>query len=65
LANSNLKNGFAESNLSNKPFGIEIGITTDEVPTLVTKAISNGAIIVEDPTQKPWGQTVAYIRDIY
>jgi lactoylglutathione lyase len=23
-----------------------------------------GAIIAEEPKQKPWGQTVAYLRDI-
>jgi lactoylglutathione lyase len=64
LANSNLKNGFLVSNLANQPFGIEVGFITDNVDETIEKALSAGAIITEKPKQKPWGQTVAYIRDI-
>ena len=64
LAKSNLTNGFTESNLANKPFGIEIGFTTDNVAETVSKAINEGATIVENPTTKPWGQVVAYVRDL-
>jgi lactoylglutathione lyase len=64
LANSNLKNGFLESTLLNKPFGIELGLVTENVETVIEKAITLGAILVEAPKQKPWGQTVAYIRDL-
>jgi lactoylglutathione lyase len=64
LANSNLSNGFIESNLNNKPFGIEIGFTTDDVAATVNTAVQAGATIVEQPTTKPWGQVVAYIRDL-
>jgi lactoylglutathione lyase len=31
LANSNLKNGFTESAIQNKPFGIELGLITNDV----------------------------------
>ena len=64
LANSNLKDGFIESSLSNKPFGIEIGFTTDNVEETFTSAVNAGATIVEIPKAKPWGQIVAYVRDI-
>ena len=64
LAHSNLKNGFLESDLNKKPFGIEIGLVTDNVENTVEKAVKAGATITEEPKQKPWGQTVAYIRDI-
>lgn len=64
LAKSNLTNGFTESNLTNKPFGIEIGFTTDNVEETVLTAINAGATIVENPKTKPWGQIVAYVRDI-
>ena len=63
LAKSNLNAGFTESSLTNKPFGIEIGFTTDDVEETVKTAISVGATIVENPKIKPWGQTVAYLRD--
>lgn len=64
LANSNLKNGFKESRLDQKPFAIELGLVTDNVGEIVDIAKQNGATILEEPKQKPWGQTVAYIRDI-
>ena len=64
LAKSNLTNGFTESNLADKPFGIEIGFTTDNVEKTVLRAIKAGATIVENPSTKPWGQVVAYLRDL-
>jgi len=64
LANSNLKNGFQESNLNTKPFGFELGFTTVDVPALVEKALANGATLLEEPKEKPWGQMVAYVRDL-
>ncbi|WP_333661970.1 VOC family protein [Chishuiella changwenlii] len=64
LATSNLKNGFVESNISQKPFAIELGLVTDDVEKYIHQAIQNGAIIEQEAKQKPWGQTVAYIRDI-
>ena len=64
LAKSNLTDGFTESNLKNKPFGIEIGFTTENVEETVSTALNAGATIVENPKTKPWGQTVAYVRDI-
>ena len=64
LAHSNLKNGFLESDLNNKPFAIEVGFITDNVEDTLEKAVKAGAIITEAPKQKPWGQTVAYLRDI-
>jgi uncharacterized glyoxalase superfamily protein PhnB len=63
LANSNLKDGFIESNVLHKPFGIEIGFTTDDVAATVKSAAAAGATVVEEPKTKPWGQTVAYVRD--
>lgn len=63
LAQSNLKDGFTASRLTEKPFGIEIGFTTDNVEETLAKAANAGATIVENPKTKPWGQTVAYVRD--
>lgn len=63
LANSNLKDGFQQSDLKTKPFGIELGFTTVNVPELVDKALAAGATLLEEPREKPWGQMVAYVRD--
>jgi len=64
LAATNLKDGFIESSLEDKPFAIEIGFITDNVPELLQKATSFGAVIVAEPIEKPWGQIVAYARDL-
>lgn len=63
LASSNLTGGFIESTLSQKPFGIEIGFTTDNVEETVKLAVEKGAVMVAEPKTKPWGQVVAYVRD--
>jgi uncharacterized glyoxalase superfamily protein PhnB len=63
LATSNLPDGFIESNTSNKPFAVEIAFTTDDVEKTVTAALQQGAISVAPAKTKPWGQTVAYVRD--
>jgi len=64
LAAQNLKDGFIESNLEDKPFAIELGFITENVGELVQKATSFGAVLIKEPTQKPWGQIVAYVRDL-
>ncbi|MBB4804288.1 putative glyoxalase superfamily protein PhnB [Flavobacterium nitrogenifigens] len=64
LAESNLKDGFIESSLEDKPFAIEIGFITENVPEVLQKATSFGAVIVSEPVEKPWGQIVAYVRDL-
>jgi uncharacterized glyoxalase superfamily protein PhnB len=64
LANSNLRNGFLVSKQANKTFGIELGLVTENVHQVIEKAIGQGAIIVEEPKEKPWGQTVGYIQDL-
>jgi len=63
LASSNIKKGFLSSKAGEKPFGIELGFTTDHVEALVEKAVKNGAVLYEDIAVKPWGQKVAYIKD--
>lgn len=63
LAKSNLKDGFIESSNNNKPFAQEIGFTTDNVEQTYQLAIRAGAIAEAEPTFKPHGQTVAYVRD--
>ncbi len=64
LAKTNLSAGFIESSTDGKPFGIEIGFTTDNVEQTYKDAIKAGAIAVEKMKTKPWGQQVAYVRDL-
>ena len=64
LASQNLKEGFIESSLEDKPFAIEIGFIVENVPEVLQKATSFGALMVAEPVEKPWGQVVAYVRDL-
>lgn len=64
LAKSNLPNGFFENNRENKPAGIEIGLVTEDVRGLCDRAVKSGAVMLVEPYEKPWGQVVAYVRDL-
>ncbi len=46
------------------PAGAEIGLVSDDVGAAYRKAIAAGASACVAPTVKPWGQTVAYVRDL-
>jgi lactoylglutathione lyase len=61
---ANLASGFQENSLSNLPPGIELCFVTDDVGTAFSTAVAAGAIAYEKPKVKPWGQTVAYVRDL-
>lgn len=43
---------------------IELGIVTNDVEALYQRAIQAGATPIKEPQQKPWGQTVGYVRDL-
>lgn len=45
------------------PPAFEIGFATDDVQSDYDAAVAAGATPVLAPTEKPWGQTVAYLRD--
>jgi catechol 2,3-dioxygenase-like lactoylglutathione lyase family enzyme len=42
----------------------EICFVTDDVSTAYKKALSAGCQPVSGPSEKPWGQTVSYVRDL-
>lgn len=43
--------------------GIEIALTTVDVSAALAAALAAGAMLVKEAEEKPWGQTVAYVRD--
>jgi uncharacterized glyoxalase superfamily protein PhnB len=53
-----------KSDISTTPPAFEITFVTDDIDTAFTQAIEAGAIVVREPTPKPWGQIVGYVRDI-
>ncbi|MEL6545268.1 MAG: VOC family protein [Myxococcota bacterium] len=46
------------------PQAQELVFVTPDVAAALTRATENGATLVRPPEDKPWGQTVAYVRDI-
>ena len=44
--------------------GIEIALVTDDPAAAYKKAVAAGAVAGKPPVLKPWGQTVAYVRDL-
>ena len=64
LAEESVGPDFTRLRPDHPPTAIEIAFTTDDVAGLVAQALTAGATIVLEPVVKPWGQTVAYVRDL-
>lgn len=62
LGDSNFPDGHVHASSSSKPLGVEIALVTQDVSSAHQKAIRFGAKQLSPPTQKPWGQTVSYVR---
>ncbi len=56
--------GVRENRPNQAPAAVEIGLVTDDVAAAYAKAIAAGATAAKPPAEKPWGQTVAYVRDL-
>lgn len=65
LAADNLADagGFGKLDPTAPPIGVTITLTTPQVAERVADAVAHGATPYVDPLEKPWGQTVAYVRD--
>ena len=55
--------GFRATRPGGEPPGVEIGLVAGDVAAAYAAALAAGAAPVKPPAQKPWGQTVAYVRD--
>jgi lactoylglutathione lyase len=64
LGKMNLPNGFRENNAADVPAGIEIVFVTADVKGAFDLAVQQGAESLSAPEIKPWGQEVAYVRDL-
>jgi len=62
LGKSNLPDGYIAADSSADPLGMEIALVTEDVSAAHARAVSSGAKSISAPKQKPWGQTVAYVR---
>ncbi len=64
VAEQNLPEGYTCVTSDGKPFGIEIGLVTNDVLGAYETAIAAGATPLAEPKAKPWGQVVAYVRSV-
>jgi uncharacterized glyoxalase superfamily protein PhnB len=63
LVKSHLRQPVVFASPEKPPLGFELALVTSDVPGLYNRAVSAGATPVSEPSTKPWGQTVAYVRD--
>ncbi|HEX4737254.1 MAG TPA: VOC family protein [Allosphingosinicella sp.] len=63
LVQDHLKDGVTISAPDKPPLGFEVALVTPDVNGLYDRALKAGAANVTAPETKPWGQTVAYVRD--
>jgi lactoylglutathione lyase len=64
LAQTNLIEGFQPADPARLPAASEVGLATVDVPAAYEQAIRAGAASAAEPKTKPWGQVVAYVRDL-
>lgn len=62
MGQMNFPAGHVEAHSSAKPLGIEVALATTDVPAAHQRALAAGAMALSPPTEKPWGQTVSYVR---
>lgn len=62
LGELNFPSGHVEAHASRKPLGMEVGFVTDNVEAAHAAALAAGATELAKPIQKPWGQTVSWVR---
>ena len=63
LGKENLPDGYIPLGLDRLPQAGEIVFIQADVQAAYEQAIQAGAIALVPPKGKPWGQTVAYVRD--
>ena len=64
IARGNSGTNFRTTHPRQLPPAFEVALLTDDVPAAYATAIAAGAAEVNEPAEKPWGQTVAYVRDL-
>ncbi|WP_137936871.1 VOC family protein [Chitinivorax sp. B] len=62
VAEANLGGHYKPVTVEGVVIGIELAFATVDVVAAYHKAVSAGAAPLRPPANKPWGQTVAYVR---
>lgn len=64
LGEMNLKGKYIKMTPEGNPVGLELVFVDDDVASATIKAVQTGAELIAPPVEKPWGQTVSYVRSI-
>jgi Uncharacterized protein conserved in bacteria len=64
LAEANFQTSYRRTDPGEPPPAFEIALVTEDVAAVFERSIEAGAEPLVEPEQKPWGQTVAYVRDV-
>ncbi len=64
MGDMNLHGHYIKADPKAAPLGVELAFVADDVDAAYQKALAAGASAVKAPEQKPWGQVVAYVRDL-
>jgi lactoylglutathione lyase len=62
LGEMNFSGHYQKMDANGIPFGIELAFVTDDVAAAYARAVDAGGVPIKEPTAKPWGQIVAYVR---
>jgi catechol 2,3-dioxygenase-like lactoylglutathione lyase family enzyme len=62
LGEMNLSRGYVRASDSIQPLGMEIALVTSDIYEAHKSALKYGASEILAPSQKPWGQTISYVR---
>lgn len=62
MGTANFPAGYVAADSSPTPLGVEIALVTESVAEAHAKAVDAGATSIKEPSVKPWGQTVSYVR---
>ena len=60
----NLGGAYQKTDPATAPLGVALAFVTDDVAAAYAKALAAGAYAIKPPLEKPWGQTVAYVRSM-
>ncbi len=64
VAGTNFPGGVQPVAKDGKPAAMEIVLVTPDVKGAFMRAVKEGAEALAEPSDKPWGQTVGYVRDL-
>lgn len=64
LGKMNLNDKYEKIVQKGNPVGLELVFVDADVVSATAHAVKNGVELIASPTEKPWGQTVSYVRAI-